>query len=144
MAKEKENKTLTKYKNILKAGYISEQELISLRSWMARKATQDERREIFDAIYNKEKYISLDRNQVKKGLDFLKNQYKTPTGKLRTNNPFGTREIFVLENADDIVLKDLYDAGNMFSTFYLPVYQVQSKGGDSFDYYYNGKVQIIG
>lgn len=85
----------------------------------------------------------MDSSQQEKGFYFLKKQYKTPTGKLNKNNPFGAREIYVLENAKEIRLYELYNSGT-FYTFYLPIYEVISKSGDSFLYYYNGKIEIIG
>lgn len=43
------------------------------------------------------------------------------------------------------MLYDLYDAGNMFRSFYIPVYEVVSKTGDNFIYHTNGgKLNIIG
>ena len=88
--------------------------------------------------------FGLTDSQNKKGKDFLLDQWKTPTGKERTNNPFGFRETSVLENFKEIRLVDFYNtsrAGQM--NYYLPVYSVESDDS-AFEYYYDGKINIIG
>lgn len=88
--------------------------------------------------------ILVTRDQKQKGLEWLMKQYKTPKGKVKENNPFGYREIDVLENCSDIQLKGFFDAGNLYNKCYVPLYCVHSYL-NSFDYYVNHKgIQIIG
>ena len=88
----------------------------------------------------------LSNEQNKKGYEFLMNLWKSPTGKERKNSPFGYREESVLENFEYFEL-----AG--FLSFYglgsIPIYNVIGKSSNtsfsgSFQYYYDGKVNIIG
>ncbi len=89
--------------------------------------------------------ISLTKSQTAKGLKYLMNQWKTPKGKERVNNPFGYREEEVLENFSQFEFVGFHDAGNFWTRFYVPVYSVIAKNGSHFDYaIYGGKVQILG
>jgi hypothetical protein len=79
-----------------------------------------------------------------KGYKWLLNQYKTPTGKERQNNPFGYREQLALETMENMYFLGFYDAGNLWRTFYVPIYQVCGEN-QCFDYYVSGgKIEIIG
>lgn len=89
--------------------------------------------------------LELTPEQTKKGYDYLMDQWKSPTGKVRENNPFGSREEAILENFDRFTLVDFYDAGNAYHKSYVPYYRVYSKDGDYFEYaYYGGEVHILG
>lgn len=150
MAKEsKYSKTGQKYYDIAKSGKISESDLIAMRSFLSSdKPTRDERNDIISAVANaNDGYgLKLTKEQQKKGIDWLISQYKTPAGKLKANSPFGYREVHILENVDEIMLKDLYDS-SMFGMrpYYLPLFEVSTKKGESFDYYVNGgKINITG
>jgi hypothetical protein len=83
--------------------------------------------------------------QSQKGYDWLKNLWKSPTGKERKNNPFGYREQAALENFDRCELSGYYDADNGYRSFYIPIYDVYSKDGYGFNYYVSGgEISIIG
>lgn len=94
-------------------------------------------------IYDNEVEVSA--VQVEKGFTWLWDQYKTPRGVERKNNPFGYREQSVLEGVGvSFTFDDIYDTGNSVFSFYVPVYTISSSGG-SFQYYVSGgKVHIIG
>ena len=92
-------------------------------------------------IYDNE--IEITHEQTKKGIDFLRNQHKTPNGKERLNNPFGYREVEALETFERFYFVGFYDAGNSYRKQMLPIYLVCGKEV-TFEYYYDGKVQIIG
>ena len=88
--------------------------------------------------------IALDEEQVQKGYDWLIDQWKTPKGAERKNNPFGYREQDVLENFSTITFNGYYDAGNYYRSFYLPLYLV-SGNNTTFEYYVSGgQINIIG
>lgn len=133
------SKTAQKYIDIINTGKITEREIISMRSLINRD--KEAARAIFDA-WNDE--LELETSQQQKGYDFLIDQWKTPKGIERKNNPFGYREQEILENFRDFTLKSLYNAGNAYTDNYLPLYSCNSKDGNGFEYYYNGKVNIVG
>lgn len=87
----------------------------------------------------------LGSDQVTKGYVWLIDQWKTPNGKERKNNPFGYREQDALNNFDHITLKGYYDAGNYHRSYYIPLYDVYAIDGYGFEYYvWGGKINIIG
>lgn len=135
------NKTTLKYLTIIAKGIISEQEIISMRSFM--NSNKDAAREIFNVWNDNELAISQEQGQ--KGYDFLMDQWKSKTGRERKNNPFGYREQAILENFSHFTLKSLYDNSKYGqSAYYLPLYSCTAKDGNSFEYYYDGEVHIIG
>lgn len=79
--------------------------------------------------------------QTEKAYKWLKNLYVTPNGKERKNNPFGYREMNILDNwnGEKAEFKGFYDAGRYGFHNYLPVYDF---GG--MEYYVCGGIQIIG
>jgi hypothetical protein len=48
-----------------------------------------------------------------------------------------------LEKFERFELSGFYDIGNSFRSFYVPIYNCIGKDS-AFQYYYNGKVQLIG
>lgn len=88
--------------------------------------------------------IELSKDQSEKGLKWLKNLWKSPTGKERSNNPFGYREEKIIENFSGFYLRGFYDAGNAYRSFYVPLYMVA--GDDTTMEYYvsGGKIHIVG
>lgn len=136
--------TMRKYEGIIKAGKISESELISLNSFYN---TSSDNKAFFDDIfYNQldESELLLSDEQNKKGYDFLMGLRFTPSGKERTNSPFGYREENILDNFSHFTFCGFYDAGNYSHSYYIRMYNCYSKDGNSFQYYYNGKMNIIG
>jgi len=100
-------------------------------------------KDLFEAIplLDSGEGLGLTKEQQEKGRKWLVNQWKTPSGVERKNNPFGYREQDVLENFKEIRLRDFYsERGN----YYYPYYEVI--GGDSsFEYYVSGgQVHILG
>jgi len=136
------SKLAQKYVDIIESGTIQENEIISFRSFLANKATKEERNELTSMLADNP--LNISKEQSDKGLAFLMNQWKTPRGKTRYNNPFGYRETQILENFVSFKLYGFYDNSRYNShPFYLPIYQVN--GSDtSFEYYYNGEMNIIG
>jgi hypothetical protein len=131
---------IRKYIDIIRTGIIQENEIIAMKSLINKN--DDARRILFDELQEGE--LSLSDEQTAKGYDFLIDQWKTPRGIERKNNPFGYREQNALENFSHFTLSDFYDAGNIHHSYYLPIYNVYTKDGYGFQYYYNGKVNIIG
>jgi len=106
-------------------------------------AANGELKDYVKALFHADDFegFELSREQSLKGFDWLKNLWVTPQGKERQNNPFGYREQAALENFERCTLKGYYDAGN----YYIPLYDVYSKDGYGFEYYYNGgKIHITG
>ena len=130
MAKlSKTNDTRKRVSVILEAGVISEKDLSLLKSRLNRNLCEYEDLEPLFLDY-----VSLSDDQTTKGVKWLKNLYKTSAGKERKNNPFGAREIDVLEGDNiKIDLCGLYDAGRYGFRNYQPTYCVYSSNG-SFEY----------
>ena len=101
--------------------------------------------EKIDLQYIWDNDIELERSQVKKAEKWLLNQWKTPAGKERLNNPFGYREEEALETLETMYLRGFYDAARYGQTsWFTPIYIVSGKE-TSFEYYVNGgKIEIIG
>jgi hypothetical protein len=93
-----------------------------------------------------EEGVKVTAEQAQKGYNWLMNEYKTPRGIERKNNPFGYREEEALDSGLDYFTFDgCYDAGNMGFSFYLPIYTFNGKDGGGFQYYVSGgNIQIIG
>ncbi len=143
----KEGKILSpltqKYLDILKSKKITNNEIIALCSLInSNKIGIEEKREIIHSI-SIDNPLKLTPEQNKKGYDFLMDQWKTSKGIERKNNPFGYREQKILEKFTDFELIGLYDAGNYLHSHYIPLYACNGNE-NSFEYYYNGKVNIIG
>lgn len=129
-------KTTKLLKKIEESNLITESEILLLK----RRLNKGEKIDL-DYVWNNE--IALTPEQNKKGIDFLMNQYITPRGIERKNNPFGYREIEILKNFSHFEFRGFYDAGNYHNSFYIPLY-ICCSADDAFEYYYNGKVNIIG
>lgn len=136
------SKTAKKYHALVISGHIEEREIISLKSFMGKNKSNA--RLVFDWLNDMPSNLSLSAGQNQKGYDFLMKCWKTDTGKERKNNPFGYREQHILENFSHFELSSFYNAGNAYRDFYLPLYFCVSKDGSTFEYYYNGKVNITG
>lgn len=90
----------------------------------------------------------ITKEQTIKGLNYLKNQWKTPKGLERKNNPFGYRETEVIENFKNFELIGFFDTANQYQNelgikFFVPIYRVNSKKGNYFEYYCTGINKII-
>ena len=110
------------------------------------------KRRLNDGTYNSEEvYESLGEDgkkltpeQQEKGKSWLMNKWKSPTGKERTNSPFGTREEEILSNVREIRIKEFHDAGSYGFKNYTPYYEVRSNDGDYFRYIVKGgEVSIL-
>jgi hypothetical protein len=129
-------KTSDLLKKIEQTNEITESEILLLKTRLNNGEKID-----MDYIWNNE--ISVTPDQNKKGIEFLLNLYQTPSGKERKNHPFGYREIEILKNFTHFEFKGFYDAGNYLHSYYIPLY-VCCGDNNGFEYYYNGKVNIIG
>ena len=101
-------------------------------------------------IFSGEKNYKLTMDQEQKGLSWLKDKWLTPKGKERQDNPFGFREQNIIKNFSHYELIDYYDDVNYVQAQagiknYQPLYRVNAKDGNHFDYYISGgKIKIIG
>nr|DAG23115.1 MAG TPA: hypothetical protein [Caudoviricetes sp.] len=131
----KSNDTRKRVSEILSAGVISEKDLNLLKNRINHRLCEYE--DIEPLFLD---YVTLNDEQMAKAIKWLRNLYKTPAGKERKNNPFGAREISVLEGENiKIALCGLYDTGSYGCSNYMPNYCVYSEKG-SFEYvpYCNG------
>lgn len=127
--------TRKRVSEILSAGVISEKDLNLMKNRLNHRLCEYE--DVEPLFLD---YITLSDDQTLKGVKWLRDLYKSPSGKIRKNNPFGAREIDVLEGENvKIDLCGFYDAGRYGCRNYMPNYCVYSENG-SFEYvsYCNG------
>jgi hypothetical protein len=132
--------TMAKYKAIIESGKITENELTALNSFYNKSS--DNKTFIDALMYNEQDKdeLTLTEDQNKKGYEFLMKLRFTPTGKERSNSPYGYREENILDNFSHFTFCGFYsERGN----YYIRMYNCYSKDGNSFQYYYNGKMNII-
>ena len=129
-------KTTDLIKSIEEKGIITEKEILLLK----RRANNGDR----DAVNfypGCDRVIEVSDEQSEKGFKLLYNLYKTPMGKERKNNPFGYREMDILDNynGERLTFVGFYDNGNRFYPSYIPIYEL-----NGMEYYYNGEIHIVG
>jgi len=119
-----------------------EQEVkLALRRLNAGKITPQELSAINKQLSRGEG-VTLTKQQQDKGLEWLRKQHRTPTGKIKESTPFGLREIDIIDDPRaTISLTDFYSSrGN----YYYPVYTACGSRA-CMDYYVEGgKINIIG
>ncbi len=108
------------------------------------KELGEELQKLFDLA--PEEGLKVSTEQAQKGFDWLMNLYKTPTGAIRKNNPYGYREMEALDSGLNYFTYDgHFDAGTYGFSWYAPIYSFVGKNGGTFQYYVkNGEIQIIG
>ena len=105
-----------------------------------RRANSGEGAEFIEMVWDNAKQIT----DPQQGINWLINLMKTPNGREHKNNPFGYREMNVVNNIEGINLIGSYNAGNKYFDFFVPLYEVEG-GDDAFQYYFaNGKINIVG
>lgn len=130
-------KTAELLQQIETANQITEAQILLLKNRMNKG-------ESIDVSFIWDGEIMLTPEQNKKGIDFLRNLWKTPKGVERKNSPFGYREEQVLETFTHFELRGFHDVSRYGQNpFYLPLYVCCGESG-SFEYYYNGTCNIIG
>lgn len=111
---------------------------------MNNKSTKDERNLINTTLANKENGTLLSEDQNRQGIEYLLNQWKTPKGVERKNNPFGYMEQEALNTFEHFTLRELYNSGNANRNYYIPLYEVHA-GNCGFIYHMNkGIINIVG
>jgi hypothetical protein len=96
-------------------------------------------------LLNESEGISLSDEHSNQGKDWLLNLWKSLTGKERKNNPFGYREQEILTDFSHCELAGYYNGGNRYMNYYIPLYDVVSNDGSSFQYYMQGgEISIVG
>ena len=141
---KKENKTLTKWKNIIdqKEKYcnapFTQHEIIYIRKAINNCGLKnsDDREALMNHWMRKmpsEGYnITVDHQQ--KGINYLINNTFKKNGTLRKNNILGEFEQKVISDFKEFRFVGLFDGGNVHNRFYLPVYRCISNDGSYFDY----------
>ena len=125
----------TIFENIRERGYMTEKEMLLLKS-RSNKAQKDLFR--YDEFNG---YISLSEEFANKGLQWLKSLLKK-NGEPKAGQNLGYREIEIIKNAtaSDFTFVCFYDAGHGFYRNYIPVYNVAGM-----EYYVSGGfIQVVG
>ena len=140
------SKTFNKHMRQLDTGYYPEGFISGLRKAMHSHAladvvpsrrpkgmTQEEILIIRERI-SREQPIIME-PQAAKGLAYLMKHWKTPKGTERKHNPFGAREQIILTDFRRFRLVGFQDISTNLVSFYVPVYEVEDKHGNTFEYY---------
>lgn len=96
--------------NVLANGAITEREVLLLK-----KRANNGDNEAANFYPGCDTEIEVTEEQSAKGFAWLMNLYKTPTGKERKNNPFGYREMNILDNykGERFQFVGFYNNGNV-------------------------------
>ena len=125
----------TIFENIHERGYMTEKEMLLLKS-RSNKAQKD----LF--MYDEfSEYVPLSEEWANKGLQWLKSLLKK-NGEPKAGQNLGYREIEIIKTAkpEDFSFVCFHDTGNKFYYNYVPVYNVAGM-----DYFvYGGTIQVIG
>ena len=125
----------TIFENIRERGYMTEKEMLLLKS-RSNKSQKDIFR--YDEFSD---YISLSEEFANKGLKWLKSLLKK-NGEPKAGQNLGDREIEIIKNAtaSDITFVCFYDNGNGWYRNFVPVYNVAGM-----EYYVSsGFIQVVG
>ena len=125
----------TIFENIRERGYMTEKEMLLLKS-RSNKAQKDLFR--YDEFNG---YISLSEEFANKGLQWLKSLLKK-NGEPKAGQNLGDREIEIIKNAtaSDSTFVCFYDNGNGWYRNFVPVYNVAGM-----EYYVSsGFIQVVG
>jgi hypothetical protein len=134
--------SVSPFKNMMETNTITEKEINLIKLRMNNDKVDDFTQEAIDFIWDNSPQLTPDQN--KKGIDYLRNLWKSPSGKERVNNPFGYREQDALETFEYFELRGFYDAGNRYRKFYVPLY-ICVGAETSFEYYISGgEINIVG
>jgi len=139
--KEKRNQELVN--EIISRGFIKEDEVLLIRMRMNKNWMSYDDTEPLNGI-------KITPEQTQKGLNWLMNEWKTPKGVERKNNPFGLREQDVLEHFKEFRLDSFTNNNNAFQAGaginnWVPVWNVIATDGGGFQYYMEaGQAKIIG
>ena len=110
---------------ILKQGKLSEGDIRLLARRLNDEKTREATQQAFRDSENEVWGITPE--QTEKGKAWLLDQWKTPRGVERKNNPFGYREEEALEFFDRFTFDGFYDAGNVHHSWFTPIYTVHGK-----------------
>ena len=125
----------TIFENIRERGYMTEKEMLLLKS-RSNKSQKDLFQ--YDDFND---YISLSEEFANKGLQWLKSLLKK-NGEPKAGQNLGDRETEIIKTAtaSDFTFVCFYDAGNCFYHYYIPVYNVAGM-----EYYVSGGfIQVVG
>lgn len=126
---------------ILKQSILTERDIKLL---CRRANASDTREEVMNIIGDFNKSYDITADQSVKGFAWLNNKRMTSRGVERKNNPFGYREEQSLDTFEHINFDGLYDAGNRYFPYFVPVYIVHGTKS-SFQYVVvGGEIRIIG
>ena len=138
----KANSSVELSKKIKQSNKISEKEINLIKSRLNNDKADTETKELVQWIWDN--HPELTEEQNKNGIDFLMNLWKSPTGKERSNSPYGYREQDALKTFKYFELAGFYDISKYGGRkFLVPLYNVIGEGSN-FQYYYDRKVNIVG
>jgi len=150
---KKLSKRFHRYANIIEKGFISKQEVITLKSILSNNGLKgnltdieiDKLKDIHVWNGKPEYSVKINDEHTAQGLNFLKGLYKTPTGKLKrickldqldVPNGYCDNEsmMSIIENFKEFRYAGFIENWNGFRETYAPVWEVVSNNGSSFTY----------
>jgi hypothetical protein len=127
-------KLLEKYTELAKADFITEQELENIRSFLNTKLRHN--RNLHIEIVNHFTPKKLDDSHMQKGLNWLRKQNITPSGKQSKNSFLYQFEMKILRDSGAIMeVYYLLDTSYRCEGQYVAVYKVIDTAGNWFSYH---------
>jgi len=144
----KQSKNYLKYAKAIKSGVLTEGNIRGLRkgfnnqdrgilgystSSTSPKYLEGELDSLLELLHQYEPKVTHE--QAIKGLAWLRNQWVTPTGKERKNNPFDAHCQAVIADCSYFTTVDFHPEYNRIGLAnWFPVYRCVNRAGDYFDY----------
>jgi len=125
------------------SGILTEGEIIKIKKRLNNSPNWEEQLDLFNERMPVKGY-RVTAEQTEKGLEWLKDLYKTPFGRIRRNNPFTDAEIDALENFKEFRLIEFTDISTEIQSairghgFYVQAYEVIGNNGPAFAYTVGG------
>lgn len=130
------------FESIMKDNVITEKQILLIKKRLNADKDDESVKAVVDYIWDEKPYLTPEQNQ--KGLEYLMNLWKSPTGKVRSTNPYGYREQEALETFESFQLSGYHDVSRYGQKpQFVPQYIVNGKE-TSFEYYVDGKINIVG
>lgn len=124
------------FEEIKTLGYITEQQVDLLKT-----TGNNENRWIFFDLLDTEQFkegIPLTLEHGEKELSFLHDLAYTPRGSIKSDCPFGPRELDTINNNTGFTFQGFINVGNRDSVKLIPVYKT-----GNMEYYYDGNIYIV-
>ena len=119
-------------------GTLTEGEILKVKKRLNNSPRWEEELEQFNNKMPVRGY-AVTPEQTEKGLTWLRDLYKSPTGKICKSNPFTPAEMDALDNFKEVRLVDMQDESTDYgkavgNRYFIQVYEVIGRDGPAFAY----------